>query len=110
MTDAEQIQQEFPACPGDVIVQEDGCRYLVRWAELQRTTERAPCGCCSTEGFKYVVYIEEPFNGPVEAILAGGGTCLVMPIAKWWGDWPPENATVYRDGQAIHPEGGPTAA
>jgi len=92
---------------GDVIVEDDGTRYLVRYGETRTKTVRASCGCCSTQEQEYVVYIDEPWNGPEAVICAGGGTCLVMPVVKWHGTWPPENATVYRDGKPLHiPVGG----
>lgn len=105
VTAAEKVASETPALPGDVIVEDDGCRYLVRWAELQHKTVRAPCGCCSDDDYDYNVYIDEPWDGPSAVILSGGGgTALIMPLKKWWGAWPPEKATVYRDGQAIYPK------
>jgi len=92
MTEAEKIARETPAEPGDVIV-EDGCRYLVRWAELRSKWTRAVCGCCSEQTYEYVVYIDEPWDGPCEVILSGGGTAFIMPLKEWWGAGPPENAT-----------------
>lgn len=73
MTDAERISRETPALPGDIILEDDGSRYLVRWATLRTKTIRAPCGCCSKEDYEYIVYIDEPWDGPTEVISTGGG-------------------------------------
>jgi len=102
--DTLRLVEEFPALPGDVIVGEGGDRYLVRWAVLNRRDRSHPCGCCHYDEHEYDIYIEEPWDGPIEVITKGGGTALIMPLKEWWGDWPPENATVFRDGHQIHPK------
>lgn len=90
--------------PGDLIVDEDGNRYLVRWAHAKRVSFSRGCGCCLDDAVDYHIYIDEPWHGPQPVIAQGGGTLLVMPVTEWWGDWPPKAGVfVVRDGRRVFP-------
>jgi len=97
-----ELAEEYPALPGDVIVYADGSRTVVRYAEVVSNTKWHSCGCCSTNEYKYEVWVDHPWEGPVEVITKGGGTAHVLPIEKWSGAWPPEDAIVMRDGEPVY--------
>jgi hypothetical protein len=100
-TEAEAIAECYPAEPGDIILYGDGSRTLVRHAEVQTRWKSRGCGCgCQDEVKEYVVWTDS--TEPVEVITKGGGTTRVLPIEKWHGSWPPQDALVLRDGVPIY--------
>lgn len=96
------LAEEYQALPGDVIVSSDGSRAVVRHAEVVSEPKRHSCGCCSTNEYRYEVWVDSLWDGPVEVITKGGGTTHVMPVERWAGSWPPEDAIVMRDGESAY--------
>ena len=88
---------EYRAEPGDVLLYSDGSRTLVRYARLKTEWRSRGCGCgCTDEHHEYQVWVDG--DEPIEVITKGGGTAHIMPAARYYGEWPPTDALVLRDG------------
>lgn len=106
MQDAQRIADETPAVPGDVVDFGDGYLRVVRHASLALQEKRLPNHCWEPV-YNYVVLVEA--EEPVTAILAGGGTCLVLPLEVFSWAWPPPEAQVFRNGVLVYDHGNPVS-
>ncbi len=99
----QEIDEQTPACPGDILVFVDGSRTIVRYAELEHRSERprgCSCGgCMDVSVYEYKVFVDA--DEPAEVIAKGGGTLTVLPIQRLRDDWPPEHCQVLRDGVPV---------
>ncbi len=107
ISEAERIALEMPALSGDVVVFDANYQRIVRFARVE--SEDKWLGRHDYDRvYKYVVYVEA--EEPVQAILAGGGTCLVLPIEVFQWAWPPVEARVLRHGVVVYDQGKPVGS
>jgi len=97
------IQETFPVHPGDVLVEEDGERWLVAFGHLHY--EEKYVGDHRYEyTAEYQIWVFQKEPGSV--IQSGGGVAQAALIERSWLTWPQKSLYVVRDGQRVY-EGSP---
>ena len=87
---------------GDLLVDEDGERFLVAHVHQKQTHRRRGCGCggCYEDICEYGVYTFD--NELSEVITKGGGTMKVLGISTTDLDTLLERQRVMRDGRVVY--------